>query len=210
MRERVGCLNRKLLSPNTVRQPGPRAAGQSTVDALSTGRFGKGMLRTSSSTSQEATQTDTVGQWIIDCSESQTHPKHQLSLLSFVWWSLVGEGWWSGVRRWQSLHSPWRPWCVWSPLSWGRDGIFPLGTKAHTTMHLGLFLDLQNEVFFFPQKGKDLAQGSTEPQPHTDLLCRASIPLTLQLISSFSLKLCKGLQLLKGKGLTPSWLKYWR
>jgi len=39
MRKVVGCLYRKLLFPNTVKQPGPRVAGQITVNALSTRRF---------------------------------------------------------------------------------------------------------------------------------------------------------------------------
>lgn len=39
MRKVVGCLYRKLLFPNTVKQPGTRVAGQITVNALSTRRF---------------------------------------------------------------------------------------------------------------------------------------------------------------------------
>lgn len=42
MREIVGCLTRKLLSLNVVKQPGPRAAGQIALDAQSTRRFVKG------------------------------------------------------------------------------------------------------------------------------------------------------------------------
>lgn len=42
MRELVGCLTRKLLSLNVVKQPGPGAAGQIAVDAQSTRRMVKG------------------------------------------------------------------------------------------------------------------------------------------------------------------------
>lgn len=42
MREIVGCLTRKLLSLNVVKQPGPRAAGQIALDARSTRSFVKG------------------------------------------------------------------------------------------------------------------------------------------------------------------------
>lgn len=42
IREIVGCLTRKLLSLNVVKQPGPRAAGQIAFNAQSTRRFVKG------------------------------------------------------------------------------------------------------------------------------------------------------------------------
>lgn len=48
MKEIVGCLSRKLLSFNVVKQPGPRAAGQITLDAQSTRRFVKGDARNES------------------------------------------------------------------------------------------------------------------------------------------------------------------
>jgi len=41
VREIVGCLTRKLLSLNVVKEPDPRAAGQITLDAQSTRSFVK-------------------------------------------------------------------------------------------------------------------------------------------------------------------------
>lgn len=53
MRKIVGCLTRKLLSLNAVKQPGPRAAKQIALDTQRTERFVKGMHRNTPSTGRD-------------------------------------------------------------------------------------------------------------------------------------------------------------
>lgn len=99
MREMAGCLTRKLLSLNAVKQPDPRAAGQI---AQSTERFIK--MHALHESERWKGQHEQCGQWIVECFEvadtSTTSEQPSVHLQT------AGRVLMFSTSRWGSLHSP--------------------------------------------------------------------------------------------------------